>query len=117
MIMSGVHDGLRLTYSSDNGDGEYIADENKWTLSIGRQEETDVCLRSDTFVSRKHAFLYWEDKRWWLKDNHSTNGTFIENGERDARVTTDVPVHIGELFRIGHTWMRIEKAGEETENE
>ncbi len=115
--MSGVHDGLRLTYSSENGDGEYEADQNKWILSIGRQEETDVCLRSDTFVSRMHAYLYWEEKRWWLKDNNSTNGTFIESGERDTRVTTNVPVQIGDLFRIGHTWMRIEKAGEEPDDE
>lgn len=112
--MSGVHDGLRLTYSSDNGDGEFDPEHSKWKLSIGRQEDTDVCLRNDTFVSRKHAYVFWEESRWWLQDNLSTNGTFIENGEHDARVTTAVPIHIGDLFRIGHTWMRIEKAGEET---
>jgi pSer/pThr/pTyr-binding forkhead associated (FHA) protein len=113
MIMSGVHDGLWLTYNSDNGDGEFNATDNKWKLSIGRQEESDVCLRNDTFVSRKHAYLYWENGRWWLEDCQSTNGTFVENGDNDARITTALPIKPGDLFRIGHTWMRIQPAGEE----
>jgi pSer/pThr/pTyr-binding forkhead associated (FHA) protein len=108
MIMSGVLDGLRLAYSVDNGDGEFDPQKNKWTLSIGRQNESDVCLRNDTFVSRVHAYLYWEHGRWWLQDDQSTNGTFVESGEHDARVTTAIPIAPGELFRIGHTWMRIE---------
>lgn len=109
MIMSGVHDGLRLTYSADNGDGEFDSAHGKWTINIGRQDESDVCLRNDTFVSRQHAYLYWEDEKWWLEDCRSTNGTFIENGENDTRVLVVVQVRPGDLFRIGHTWMRIQK--------
>src|SRR5262245_20336451 len=114
MIMSGVHDGLKLNYSSENGDGAFDPEHRKWTLSIGRQEETDVCLRNDTFVSRKHAYLYWENGRWWLQDNQSTNGTFVENGENDARVSSSVPIRQGDLFRIGHTWMRLQHIDEES---
>ena len=113
MIMSGVHDGLRLTYGSDNGDGEFDPEQGKWTISVGRHDEADVCLRNDTFVSRQHAYIYWEDGHWWLEDCQSTNGTFIENGDTDARVTTALPLHVGVLFRIGHTWMRLQPTGEE----
>jgi pSer/pThr/pTyr-binding forkhead associated (FHA) protein len=108
MIMSGVYDGLRLNYDSNNGDGEFDSASGKWTISIGRHDDSDVCLRSDSFVSRQHATLYWENQLWWLEDLESTNGTFLENGETDARVTTARPVQVGALFRIGHTWMRIQ---------
>lgn len=108
MIMSGVHDGLKLAYNTDNGDGEFKAEQNEWSLSIGRQDESDLCLRNDTFVSRLHAYLRWENGRWWLEDCKSTNGTYVESGENDARVTTTIPIHPGDLFRIGHTWMRIQ---------
>ncbi len=111
MIMSGVYDGLRLTYNAGNGDGQFNALLGKWTLSIGRQDESDVCLRNDTFVSRQHAYLYWEQGTWWLEDCKSTNGTFIENGDHDAKVTGVLPVTPGDLFRIGHTWMRIQNTG------
>lgn len=111
MIMSGVDDGLRLTYSTTNGDGQSSEGEAKWTLSIGRREESDVCLRNDTFVSRQHAYLHWENARWWLEDCNSRNGTFIEDGETDARVTNTIPVNVGDLFRVGHTWMRIQPTG------
>jgi pSer/pThr/pTyr-binding forkhead associated (FHA) protein len=104
--MSGVEDGLRLNYSPDNGDGKHEA--AKWMVSVGRREDSDVCLRNDTFVSRQHAHIYWEENRWWLQDINSTNGTFIENGENDARVKGTIPISPGQLFRIGHTWMRIE---------
>lgn len=112
MIMSGVHDGLRLTYSADNGDGDLDHEKGKWTLSIGRRDDSDVCLRNDTFVSRQHAYLYWEEGNWWLQDCQSTNGTFVENGDSDTRVTGVSAVVPGELFRIGHTWMRIQRADE-----
>jgi pSer/pThr/pTyr-binding forkhead associated (FHA) protein len=117
MIMSGVLDGLRLTYSVENGDGDFDLEQDKWTLSIGRQNESDVYLRNDTFVSRLHAYIYWEKGRWWLRDEQSTNGTFVDNGEHDARVTTAIPISPGELFRIGHTWMRIEPQAGKINNE
>lgn len=106
-IMSGVEDGLQLSYSVENGDGEYNGD-NGWRISIGRREDSDICLRNDTYVSRLHAYLYWSENRWWLQDCNSTNGSFLENGEMDTRVNGKTPIDPGVLFRIGHTWMRID---------
>jgi pSer/pThr/pTyr-binding forkhead associated (FHA) protein len=93
-IMSGVEDGLQLNYSTENGDGQITDD--KWVISIGRREDSDICLRNDTFVSR------------WLEDLGSTNGTYLEHEETEARVKGTIPIDPGFLFRIGHTWMRIE---------
>jgi pSer/pThr/pTyr-binding forkhead associated (FHA) protein len=55
-----------------------------------------------------HAYLYWQNNRWWLEDLNSTNGTFLEYAETEARVKGTIPIDPGVLFRIGHTWMRIE---------
>lgn len=108
MIMSGVEDGLRLTYSSENGDGQWDAAQEQWKISIGRREDSDICLRNDTFISRQHAYICWENGRWWLQDCNSTNGTFLEDSDADARVRGTIPLASGQLFRVGHTWMRIE---------
>jgi pSer/pThr/pTyr-binding forkhead associated (FHA) protein len=108
MIMSGVEDGLRLTYTSDNGDGQWDAAQEQWKISIGRREDSDICLRNDTFISRQHAYICWENGHWWLQDCNSTNGTFLEDSDADARVRGTIPLVSGQLFRVGHTWMRIE---------
>lgn len=111
VIMSGVEDGLRLTYSQDNGDGEVIESAQAWRLSIGRRDESDICLRHDTFVSRKHAYIRWEQARWWLEDGESTNGTYVDLNDTEARITGTIPLEPGQLFRVGHTWLRIEDTG------
>jgi pSer/pThr/pTyr-binding forkhead associated (FHA) protein len=107
--MSGVEDGLHLTFSAENGDG--VVEDNRWKLSIGRREDSDICLRNDTFVSRQHAYLIWGEERWWLEDCDSTNGSYLEHEETDAKVKGTIPLSEGELFRIGHTWMRIDVTG------
>jgi pSer/pThr/pTyr-binding forkhead associated (FHA) protein len=108
MIMSGVDDGMRLTFSADSGEGQVSSDGRRWTVSIGRVDENDICLKNDTFVSRQHGFIVWEDNRWWLQDCDSTNGTFLDSDDGEARVTGTIPINPGVMFRIGHTWMRIQ---------
>lgn len=108
MIMSGVEDGLLLRFNSD-ADGLFRGEQ--WTLSIGRREENEICLRYDTYVSRKHARLHWRDKGWWLEDCKSTNGTFLEDDDdffEDISVVGMVSVQTGQLFRVGRTWLRIQ---------
>jgi len=112
MIMSGVEDGLRLSYTIDNGDGQLSEDKNIWKISIGRKEDSDICLRNDSFISRQHAYICWEDNHWWLEDCDSTNGTFVEHADSDARVKGTIPIETSQLFRVGHTWMRIEEINE-----
>lgn len=111
MIMSGVEDGSLLNFDSDNGDGQ-LKDDGKWLISIGRVEDKDICLRNDTFVSRQHAYLIWEQNQWWLQDCDSTNGSFIESGDVDARVSGTVPLKPGDLFKIGRTSLCIEDTSE-----
>ncbi|ANM30744.1 hypothetical protein ABI59_15890 [Acidobacteria bacterium Mor1] len=48
--------------------------------TIGRSLKNDVVLLDD-LVSRKHADLYHEGGFWMLRDNRSSNGTYID-GQR-----------------------------------
>lgn len=107
MVMSGVDDGLLLNFSTVNADGKLS--DNRWVLSIGRREDSDICLRNDTYVSRQHAFLQWEQDRWWLEDSKSRNGTYVEDMDGDAAVSGIVPLNPGQLFRVGRTWLRIQE--------
>jgi hypothetical protein len=50
------------------------------TLTIGRNKDCPICL-NDQAVSKIHATLIIEGNRYSIKDEDSTNGTFI-NGNR-----------------------------------
>jgi hypothetical protein len=56
--------------------------------------------------------LHLKNRDWWLEDLKSTNGTFAENPEDffdDHPVKGFVQVDEGQLFRVGRTWLRIQK--------
>lgn len=109
MVMSGVDDGLVLSYASGNGDGAGSGDE--WVLTLGRRDDNDLCLRNDTFSSRYHAKLHLRGDNWWLEDCNSKNGTFVEEGDEDARVSGMLELGPLQLFRVGRTWLRIQPEG------
>lgn len=109
MIMSGVGDGTVFRFDPESDDG--IHTEDRWTLTIGRRDENDLCLNSDTYISRHHANLHWKDDRWWLEDCKSTNGTFVNNPDNffeDSPVQGIIPIEVRQLFRVGRTWLRIQ---------
>jgi len=110
MIMSGVDDGKLITCSSANQEGQLSGDE--WTITLGRRDDNDVCLRNDTYASRYHARLHWRGSRWWLEDRESRNGTFLEDRVDDARVIGTIPIDVNQLFCLGHTWLRIQSNDE-----
>ncbi len=49
-------------------------------ITIGRTKDNTVSLPG-ALVSRHHATLEWSDSEWKLRDQGSTNGTFV-NGQR-----------------------------------
>lgn len=73
---------------------------------LGR-ESGDIVFSDDPFLSRRHAMLRLEvgQKRFFLKDLGSSNGTFYRIGEADVEVTH------GDQFRIGQQLLRIELLG------
>ena len=109
MVMSGVEDGLVMSYSTTNGDG--VLDDDEWVITLGRRDDNDMCLRNDTFASRYHSRLHLRGESWWLEDCNSKNGTFVEEDDEDARVSGTIELSTGQLFRVGRTWLRIQTEG------
>lgn len=58
--------------------GEQTVKLHKKRNSLGRSKECDILL-SDFSVSRSHAFIYEENGVWFIEDNNSTNGVFVNN--------------------------------------
>jgi pSer/pThr/pTyr-binding forkhead associated (FHA) protein len=98
-LMSGPQDGTVLTF-------ETLLDSDEPTeITIGRREGCDVCLNYDSQVSREHALLVFDGEHFWLEDTNSTNGTYVG----DEKISERVEVQPGELFRVGRTWLRVER--------
>ena len=76
-------------------------DEDRPSLAVGRRPDADVSLFWDTQVSRRHSELRRRGDDWYLDDQGSRNGSFL-NGERiaGARILTD-----GDVLRFGDTVM------------
>lgn len=64
-------------------------------LTLGRGLSNDVILE-DPRVSRHHAQLRYKNRRFWITDLGSTNGTFI-NGER----VLEVALRDGDTVSLG----------------
>lgn len=74
-------------------------------LRVGRGAESDVALDGDTTVSSRHATVTRRTDGLWVEDAGSTNGTFV-NG---ARVTSARLLQPGDVLRIGHTDLVVER--------
>jgi adenylate cyclase len=46
------------------------------TVTIGR-EGSDIVFDGDPFVSRRHATIVRQERDYWLRDENSRNGTFV----------------------------------------
>ena len=62
---------------------------------IGRDWDCTIVL-NDPQCSRIHAYVYFEEDGWWIRDNSSSNGTSV-NGQtvRKARLVDGTQVRIG----------------------
>lgn len=110
-FMSGREDGSSRRLYAHGGDG--IVEDGRWIIQIGRQNDCDIAIEADDYVSRRHARLYHTNSGWWLQDIGSSNGTFTTPPDdffRDEPLNKihPVPLEIGQLFRVGRTWLCLE---------
>jgi len=70
-------------------------------VTVGRQEDNDIHIYTDTALSRRHAFVYRKDNQFWIEDRKSSFGTWV-NGER-VPVETAAPMRDGSLIRLART--------------
>eukprot|EP00286_Rhodomonas_abbreviata_P023624 CAMPEP_0181316002 /NCGR_PEP_ID=MMETSP1101-20121128/15666_1 /TAXON_ID=46948 /ORGANISM="Rhodomonas abbreviata, Strain Caron Lab Isolate" /LENGTH=279 /DNA_ID=CAMNT_0023423227 /DNA_START=414 /DNA_END=1253 /DNA_ORIENTATION=- len=64
---------------------EVIKVSNTKSTNIGRSRQNDICILQDEMVSRKHAQVAYKNKRYWLNDLGSINGTFINQSSSSAQ--------------------------------
>ncbi|PJF47454.1 MAG: FHA domain-containing protein [Chloroflexi bacterium] len=83
----------------------------RWAAWIGRDPN---CLvhTDDEFASARHAQVLWraEDQAWWIEDNLSRNGTFVND-----RPVMRSRLKDGDVIRVGHMQFKFfESAGAAT---
>jgi hypothetical protein len=71
--------------------------------SIGRASSNTVVL-SDGFTSTEHALITRRNGQWLLQDQHSRNGTFLN----EAKVEGTAVISPGDIIAIGGTQLKIE---------
>jgi pSer/pThr/pTyr-binding forkhead associated (FHA) protein len=85
---SGPHAGTVFEFASDRVD-------------VGRDPSNSIVLDRDGAVSRRHASILLEAGVYYVQDNDSSNGTFL-NGARVTRA----PLLPGAVLHIGSTSLR-----------
>lgn len=65
---------------------------------IGRSSRAQVRINDDR-ASRRHAEIYWQGQRWWVRDAGSRNGTYLGM----SRIHRPVPLTHGDSVRCGGT--------------
>ncbi|MGH2456169.1 MAG: FHA domain-containing protein [Candidatus Limnocylindria bacterium] len=72
--------------------------------SIGRNVNNTIFVEDD-FASANHAMLTFRGRAWFIEDQGSTNGTYV-NGHRIDR---PVALSYGDELTIGRVRMRLER--------
>ncbi|MGN0680084.1 MAG: FHA domain-containing protein [Oscillospiraceae bacterium] len=67
---------------------------------LGRSANGAEYLANDLRVGNNHCILRFDNDSWWVIDNHSSNGTFVNNG--DIGYNGQCVLHNGDLLKLGH---------------
>lgn len=54
---------------------------DKMEVSLGKSSDNDVVIADNRAISKRHAFIVWEDEQYYIVDRGSANGTFINGME------------------------------------
>lgn len=65
-------------------------------ITVGRSPLCDLHIQDDT-VSAKHARLYYRKNQWWIEDNQSSNGSYLN----DIPVEIPTVVTAGDQLKLG----------------
>ncbi len=75
----------------------YVLEADAGPCWVGRGADNNVVLESDT-CSRKHAHFESRDEVWWVVDNNSTNGTYVNDDP-----VQKAPLKRGDHIKVGDT--------------
>lgn len=66
------------------------------TVILGRAPDCQIVIDNPS-ISRSHASIHFQSGQYWIKDEHSANGTFL-NGNRLVSIQ---PLNPGDQIRLG----------------
>lgn len=72
-------------------------------VSVGRDPGMMIPLTSDSTASRRHATVQYVNGAWSVRDEGSSNGTWV-NGVR----VQEQPLFPGDVIRVGQSELRFE---------
>jgi len=76
---------------------------SKANITIGRNSERDCVVRS-LHVSRLHATLFWQDNKFYIMDNGSQNGVYVDNQPIQPNTPKPLePMHMYTILLSRHT--------------
>lgn len=70
------------------------------TYLLGRSAKQSAFLSKDGRVSNQHCYLYFKNGSWYVKDNHSANGTAVN--ARDLGLDGESVLNDGDELKLGH---------------
>ncbi len=68
---------------------------DRWQVTLGRSRDCDLVL-TNLYVARSQATFHCRDGSWYLRDNDTRNGTYL-NGTR-LQQELEYPIHPGDLI-------------------
>ncbi len=76
---------------------------------LGRGLDCDL-IEPGEHASRQHALLSWREGHWWVRDERSRNGTWVDGRRLGLE---EVPIHAGQRLGLGHaepSWELLDEA-------
>ena len=80
-----------LSFSITPDDGKYM---------LGRSAKHGDFLSQDMRIGNEHCYLFYKDGDWFVKDNNSKNGTFVDS--RDIGINGVQVLKNGSELKLGH---------------
>ena len=74
---------------------------NKDENLVGRTSG-NITFAHDSYISARHAIIYFTEEKWFLQDLDSTNGTFL-------RIIKEVVLNHSDFILIGEIMFRVDR--------
>jgi len=89
--------GFLVTYSHEPSGAYFVLREGRHIIGAG--DRTDITIRKDRNISSEHAVLLYRRGLFLMRDNLSTNGTYLNGRE----ITGDVQLKNYDKIKMGDT--------------
>ncbi|MEC4818218.1 MAG: FHA domain-containing protein [Scytonema sp. PMC 1069.18] len=82
-----MHSECNFLDVKDPDGNQYTIKLEQQCFTVGRSNNNDIILPNpEKTISRQQCVLEYEAKVWWVVDESSANGTFVQQGDSDARM-------------------------------